>query len=132
VGSAVYGVLTVTLVLVARRVGAGSGGYGLLLGGFGVGGVIGAAATAKIDAPARWRRTLMVGLVLVGVALGCLGVAPTLASAAAVAVLGGGGMIVGEVLCETALPHMLEDEVLARAPTVWCSRSPSAGSWPAR
>jgi len=33
----------------------------------------------------------------------------------ALAVLGGGGMIVGEVLGETALPRMLDDEVLARA-----------------
>src|SRR6185295_12865264 len=40
--SAVYGILTVTLVLVAGRVGAGAGGYGLLLGAFGVGGVAGA------------------------------------------------------------------------------------------
>jgi MFS family permease len=31
------------------------------------------------------------------------------------AVLGGGGMIVGEVLSETALPRMLDDEVLGRA-----------------
>src|SRR5581483_3363615 len=43
--SAVYGMLTVTLVLVSRKVGAGSDGYGLLLGGFGVGGLIGASVT---------------------------------------------------------------------------------------
>src|SRR5438309_1533243 len=36
--SAVYGLLTVTLVLVSHRIGAGTGGYGLLLGGFGAGG----------------------------------------------------------------------------------------------
>ena len=113
--SAVYGLLTVTLVLIGRKVGAGNGGYGLLLGGFGVGGVIGAGVTARIDAPAHWRRTLTVGLVLVGVVIACLGVAPTLLSAVALAVIGGGGMIVGEVLGETALPLMLDDEVLARA-----------------
>jgi MFS family permease len=113
--SAVYGVLTVTLVLISHRVGAGTGGYGLLLGGFGVGGVIGASLTARIDAPSRWRRTLTLALVLVGIPLAALGFVPTLASAAALAVLGGGGMIVGEVLCETALPRMLDDEVLARA-----------------
>jgi predicted MFS family arabinose efflux permease len=113
--SAVYGVLTVTLVMVSHRVGAGTGGYGLLLGGFGVGGVIGASVTARIDAPSRWRRTLTVALVLVGVPLAALGAVPTLAGAVALAILGGGGMIVGEVLCETALPRMLDDEVLARA-----------------
>jgi MFS family permease len=113
--SAVYGMLTVTLVLIAREVGAGAGGYGLLLGGFGVGGVIGASVAARIDAPSRWRRTLMVALLLVGVPLAALGVVPTLAGAVALATIAGGGMIVGEVLSETALPRMLDDEVLARA-----------------
>jgi MFS family permease len=114
-GSAVYGMLTVTLVLVSRKVGAGTGGYGLLLGGFGLGGVIGATVTARLDAPSRWRGTLAVAMLLVGIPLAALGVAPNLAGALALAVLGGGGMIVGEVLGETALPRMLDDEVLARA-----------------
>ena len=113
--SAVYGMLTVTLVLVSRKVGAGNGGYGLLLGGFGVGGVIGATVTARVDAPSRWRGTLAVAMLLVGIPLVALGLVPSLASAVALAVLGGGGMIVGEVLGETALPRMLDDEVLARA-----------------
>ena len=114
-GSAVYGMLTVTLVLVSRNVGSGSGGYGLLLGGFGVGGLIGASVIARLDAPSRWRRTLAVAMVLVGLPLAALGVVPSLPGAIALAVLGGGGMIVGEVLGETALPRMLDDEVLARA-----------------
>lgn len=114
-GSTVYGMLTVTLVLVGRKVGAGSGGYGLLLAGFGVGGVIGAGVTARLDAPSRWRRTLAVAMALVGLPLVALGVVPSLAAAMALALLGGGGMIVGEVLAETALPRMLDDEVLARA-----------------
>jgi MFS family permease len=113
--SAVYGMLTVTLVLIARKVGAGAGGYGLLLGGFGVGGVIGTSVAARIDAPSRWRRTLMVALLLVGVPLTMLGAVPTLAGAVGLATIAGGGMIVGEVLSETALPRMLDDEVLARA-----------------
>jgi MFS family permease len=113
--SAVYGLLTVTLVLVGRKLGAGAGGYGLLLGALGLGGLIGAVFTGRIDAPARWRRTLTVAMLLVGLPLAALGVVPTLPGAVAVAVLGGGGMIVGEVLSETALPRMLDDAVLARA-----------------
>src|SRR5947209_5424173 len=113
--SAVYGMLTVTLVLVSRKVGAGSGGYGLLLAGFGVGGLIGASVTARLDAPSRWRHTLAIVMLLVGIPVAALGVVPTLAGAVALAVPGGGGMIVGEVLGETALPRMLDDEVLARA-----------------
>jgi MFS family permease len=113
--SAVYGLLTVTLVMVSRRVGAGDEGYGLLLGAFGAGGVIGAAATARLQAAARWRHALALALTLVGVPLAALGIAPALPVALLLATLGGGGMIVGEVLCETALPRLLDDAVLARA-----------------
>jgi len=113
--SAVYGLLTVTLVLVSRKIGAGNSGYGLLLGAFGTGGVIGAIVTARISTAAQWRRMLALALGLVGVPLAALGVAPTLPLALALALLGGGGMIVGEVLSETALPRLLDDAVLARA-----------------
>jgi MFS family permease len=113
--SAVYGLLTVTLVLVSRKIGAGTSGYGLLLGAFGAGGVIGAIVTARISASTQWRRALALALALVAVPLAALGVAPTLPLAMALALLGGGGMIVGEVLSETALPRLLDDAVLARA-----------------
>jgi MFS family permease len=113
--SAVYGLLTVTLVLVSRKIGAGNSGYGLLLGAFGAGGVIGAIVTARISASAEWRRALALALALVGVPLAGLGVAPTVPLALGLALLGGGGMIVGEVLSETALPRLLDDVVLARA-----------------
>ncbi len=113
--SAVYGLLTVTLVLVSRKLGAGDSGYGLLLGAFGIGGLIGAAVTGRLAAPSRWRRTLAVALVIVGLPLMALGLVPSLGAALGLAFVGGGGMIVGEVLSETALPRMLDDEVLARA-----------------
>lgn len=113
--SGVYGLLTVMLVLVSRRVGAGDGGYGILLGGFGAGGLVGAALLSRIDTPATWRRTLTVALLLVAASMAALGQSSTIAEALVLAVLGGGGMIVGEVLSETALPRMLDDEVLGRA-----------------
>ena len=46
--SLVYGVLSVTLVLVAMRSGMAGGGYGLLLAAIGVGGVIGAAVAPRL------------------------------------------------------------------------------------
>jgi MFS family permease len=113
--SGVYGLLTVMLVLVSRQVGAGDGGYGILLAGFGAGGLVGAALVSRADAPATWRRTLTVALLLVAASMAALGQSSTIAEALALAVLGGGGMIVGEVLSETALPRMLDDEVLGRA-----------------
>ena len=75
--STVYGTMTVTLVLVSRKLGAGDSGYGLLLGAFGAGGVIGAAVTARLDAPGRWRRMLAIALMLVAVPLFLFGVVPT-------------------------------------------------------
>jgi MFS family permease len=113
--SGVYGVLTVTLVLLSHRLGAGGSGYGLLLGAFGAGGVVGATVCGRLGAPALWRRTLAAALVLVALTLLVLASGPTLAEALGAAAIGGGGMVVGEVLSETALPRMLDDEVLARA-----------------
>ncbi|MFL5860031.1 MAG: MFS transporter [Solirubrobacteraceae bacterium] len=113
--SGVYGMLTVMLLLVSRHVGAGNGGYGILLGAFGAGGLLGAVVVGKVDAPATWRRILAVALLLVATAMAGLGQSSSLASALALALLGGGGMVVGEVLSETALPRMLDDEVLGRA-----------------
>jgi MFS family permease len=47
--------------------------------------------------------------------MAALGQSTSIAQALVLAVLGGGGMIVGEVLSETALPRMLDDAVLGRA-----------------
>jgi MFS family permease len=113
--SAVYGLLTVTLVIVSRRVGAGDGGYGLLLGAFGAGGVIGAIVLGRLQSGAHWRRPLTAGLALVALAIAGLGIAPVLPVALALAFAGGGGMVVGEILADTALPRMLDEAVLARA-----------------
>ncbi|HEY3726483.1 MAG TPA: MFS transporter [Solirubrobacteraceae bacterium] len=113
--SAVYGLCTVTLVLVSRSVGTGSGGYGLLLGAVGVGGVLGAICAGRLGAPSQWRPMLAIGLSLVAVALALLGVIHTVVLALAMAVLIGGGSVIGEVLSETALPRMLDESVLARA-----------------
>jgi MFS family permease len=113
--SSVYGLLTVMLLLVSRQVGAGDGGYGILLGGFGAGGLLGAALVARADAPASWRRVLAVALLLVATSMAALGQSSGIVEALAFAMIGGGGMIVGEILSETALPRMLDDEVLGRA-----------------
>ncbi len=113
--SAVYGMLTVTLVLVGRRFGAGNSGYGILLAAYGVGGVIGASLVGRLVAPSRWRRTLTIALLLVATSLLALGTALSLTQALLAALLGGGGLVVGEVLSDTALPLLLDDAVIGRA-----------------
>jgi predicted MFS family arabinose efflux permease len=112
--SAVYGMLTVTLVLVAIRAGAGSGGYGLLLGSFGAGGLIGAAVVSRLDGVA-WRPVLAVALTLVGLAVAALGVVHAVWPALALGLVAGTGAVVAEVLSETALPRLLDEDVLGRA-----------------
>jgi MFS family permease len=113
--SAVYGMLTVTFVLLSRKIGAGNSGYGLLLGAYGIGGLIGATVTGRMSSAARWRPTLIAALLLIATMLVILGSVPNLFEALAASLLVGGGMVVGEVLSDTALPSMLDDDVLARA-----------------
>jgi MFS family permease len=113
--SAVYGILSVTLVLLSRKLGAGNSGYGLLLAAYGIGGVTGASLTGGLATPTRWRSTLTLALLLVAGTVVALGSLRTLALALVAALLGGGGMVVAEVLSETALPRLLGDDVLGRA-----------------
>jgi MFS family permease len=113
--SAVYGMVTVTFVLMSRQLGVGDSAYGLLLAGYGVGGVIGANVVGRLAEPSRWRRTLGIALLLVATSLLAIGTAMSLTQALIASVVGGGGMIVGEVLSETALPMLLDDAVIGRA-----------------
>ena len=113
--SGVYGMLTVTFVLLSHKLGAGNGGYGLLLGAYGAGGLFGAVVTGRICSTSRWRSTLACALLLVAAMLVALGTLSNLAEALAASLLVGGGLVVGEVLSETAMPLMLDDDVLARA-----------------
>jgi MFS family permease len=113
--SAVYGMLTVTFVLVSRRLGAGNDSYGFLLAAYGVGGVIGANLVGRLVEASRWRTTLTIALLLVATSLLALGTALSLTQALLAALLGGGGLVVGEVLSDTALPVLLDDAVIGRA-----------------
>lgn len=113
--SAVYGMLTVTFVLVSRQFGAGTSGYGLLLAAYGVGGVIGANLVGRLVEPSRWRTALTVALLLVATSLLAIGTALSLTQALVAALLGGGGLVVGEVLSDTALPVLLDDALIGRA-----------------
>jgi predicted MFS family arabinose efflux permease len=110
--SVVYGAQTVLLLVVAHRLGLGAGGYGVLLAGFGAGGVIGAALAGRVGGAPR-----IVGpaLAVVGLTATLIVLAPGIVPALALAVAGGAAAIVVEVACETALQRDLEPEVLGRA-----------------
>jgi MFS family permease len=113
--STVYGVLTVLLLLVARRLGDGAQGYGLMLAGLGLGGVIATPLStrlARIDSSG-----LVVGgaLLAVGAPLFVLATTHLIAVAITAVVVTGIGSVLVEVLADTALQRQLPPAVLGRA-----------------
>ncbi|MEV6925822.1 MFS transporter [Dactylosporangium sp. NPDC051485] len=112
--SLAYGALTVLLLLLSRRLGDGDAGYGYLLAGFGVGGLVGAAVAARLGV--RNARYAVAGmLVVVAVPAALLSVAPSLVVGVALAVAFGAGTVMVEIVVDTALARRLDETVLARA-----------------
>lgn len=113
--STLYGTQTVLLLLVARRVGLGVGGYGYLFAGIGAGGLLGTALAGRA---ARFRQpgyVLAAALGAVGLPMPLLAVTRWPAVAIAlVAVTGIGAMLV-EILTETCLQRVLDEEMFSRA-----------------
>lgn len=115
VATLVFGVDTVLFVILSRDVlGTGAEGYGYLLAGLGVGGVLAAGAVARLERMPR------LGLIiLAGMAIYC---APTLlflfvsspTIAFAIQAVRGAGTLVVDVLAISALQRSLPSELLAR------------------
>lgn len=95
--SVVYGAQTVLFVMIARALGYGGDGYGWLLAGCGVGGVLGTA------------------LLAVAVPLPLFTVTRSLDLAVLLAVVGGVGAMLVEVFADTGLQQCLDERVLGRA-----------------
>jgi MFS family permease len=113
--SLVYGAQTVLLLLLGRRLGYGDAGYGYLLAGYGVGGLIGAGLAARLGFARRPRYAVAAVLLVVAVPSALLAVTPWLAGALLLAVAVGAGAVVVEVVADTALARSLDEAVLARA-----------------
>jgi MFS family permease len=113
--SAVYGAETVLLLLLSRDLGLGDHGYGWLLAGCGLGGVLGAGVAARaIDS--KRMSLLLVGSLAAVAACTMLFADPFgVGGALALAVVTGAGCIVVEILADTGLQRALEPDVLARA-----------------
>jgi MFS family permease len=112
--SLVYGAQTVLLLLLGRRLGYGDAGYGYLLAGCGVGGLLGAALAARLSG-ARSPRHVAVVLLAVAVPSCLLAVTPWLVGAVLLVVAIGAGAVMVEVVTDTALARSLDEAVLARA-----------------
>jgi MFS family permease len=113
--SMLYGAQTVLLLLVASRVGLGAGGYGYLFAGIGAGGLVGTALAGRAARFRQPRYVLAAALAAVGLPMPLLAVTRWPAVAIAlVAVTGIGAMLV-EILTETCLQRVLDEEMFGRA-----------------
>jgi predicted MFS family arabinose efflux permease len=113
--SAVYGALTVLLLPLSHRVGLGDSGLGLMLGAFGVGGVLATVTATRLASLRRALPVVRVGVAVTALTLPLMGVGSTLVTLAVLAAVCGFGSMVVEVLVETSLQRSLSDEVFAQA-----------------
>ena len=113
--SVVYGMQTVLLLLLSRQLGLGDAGYGYVLAGLGVGGILGTTAAGRAARSARPRAVLVGALLVLAVPSALMAVTPWLPGLLIWSVIGGAGAVLVEVLCETALQRELDEEVFARA-----------------
>jgi MFS family permease len=115
VSSAVYGVLTVLLLLVARRLGDGAQGYGLLIAGLGLGGVIATPLSTRLARIDRSGLVVAGALVAVGAPMFVLATTHRVGVAFAAVVVSGIGSVLVEILADTSLQRRLPPAVLGRA-----------------
>ena len=113
--SVIYGMQTVLLLLLSRSLGLGAAGYGYVLAGLGVGGILGTTAAGRAARSSRPRAVLVGALLVLAVSASVMAVTPWLPGLLLLAVIGGAGAVLVEVLCETALQRELDEEVFARA-----------------
>jgi MFS family permease len=113
--SVVYGMQTVLLLLLTRHLGFGEAGYGYVLAGLGIGGIVGTTVAGRAAASGRPRAVLVGALLVLAVPSALMAVTPWLAGLLLWAVMSGSGAVLVEVLCETALQRELDEEVFARA-----------------
>ncbi len=113
--SVVYGMQTVLLLLLARDLGLGEGGYGYLLAGLGVGGILGTVVAGRADRSSHPKAVVVGALLVLAVPSALMAVLSWLPGLLVLAVVGGAGAVLVEVLCETALQRELDEEVFTRA-----------------
>jgi MFS family permease len=105
------------VVLAITTLGLGESGAGYLNSAFGLGGLIGAAITATLVARRRLAPALIAGILTAAVALGVLGVFPTVISAFVLLAIAGLGRTVfdvtGRILLQRAAPPQVLGQVFA-------------------
>jgi MFS family permease len=112
--SAVYGASTVLYVPISEQLGTGSDGFGYLLAGSALGGVISAGLANRLSAARRLAPIIVGGIVCQAVPFGLTAFVHTPAIGFGLQVVAGTGMIIVDVLAVTALQRNMPRGVLGR------------------
>ena len=113
--STLYGTQTVLLLIVARGLGLGAQGYGYLFAAIGVGGLLGTALAGRASRVCRPRLVLAGALLAAGLPTMLLAVTRWPAAAIVLTGLTGMGALLVEIMTDTGLQRMLDEDVFGRA-----------------
>lgn len=113
--TAVYGASSVLLVAVSVDLGSGSKGYGYLLAGQALGGVLLATVANRLAARGRLADVLVGGMLLLCLPFAVTALVSGIGPAFVLQVLAGSGMVLIDVLAITALQRDLPRDLLSRA-----------------
>jgi CRP-like cAMP-binding protein/predicted MFS family arabinose efflux permease len=115
IGAFTYGAQTVQLVVyVQHQLGLSADGYGYLLGASGAGGVIGATVSNRLASRSRIAVPLTIGVVVFTGSQLLFAGTSIVALAIAVALVSGAGMVVSDVISETAISRAAPGELMGR------------------
>ena len=112
--SAVYGASTVLFVPISEQLGTGSNGFGYLLAGSALGGVVAAGLANRLSASRRLAPIIVGGIACQAVPFGLTAFVHTPAIGFGLQVIAGVGMIIVDVLAITALQRDMPRGVLGR------------------
>lgn len=113
-GTAVYGASTVLYIPMSERFGTGSDGYGYLLTGAAIGGVLGAGAASRLSTSPRLSVIIIGGMLALALPFAVTAMITSPVLGFGLQVISGGGMVVVDVLAFTALQQGLPRELLSR------------------
>ena len=117
------GLMLVAELPMARLLGAGSLGYGIMVSGWAAGSLVGSLIARRVVARRGELKSLVWGAGLAAVALGSIGAAPWLASAAALLALAGFlnsiSAVAEETIVQRSTPDDVRSRVMAAQEAIW-------------